>query len=73
MAARERLDRSLLALTIALSWLTLLALPRLRILPTRYAASVVAWGRASLTNLALSLLEKLGDLPPACLPQPQPA
>lgn len=72
VAARERLNRLLMGLTIALSWLTLLALPHLRELPTNYTASIITWGRASLINLALSLLETLGDLPQACLPQPLP-
>jgi len=68
----KRLSRLLMALTIALSWLTLMglaggggAVPKgLR------AAGVVAWGRASVITLALALLEKDGNLPLACLPQP---
>lgn len=72
VATRERLNRLLMGLTIALSWLTLLALPHIRALPSGYATSVIAWGRASLISLALSLLEKLGDLPQACLPHPLP-
>jgi hypothetical protein len=65
----ERLSRLLMALTIALTWLTLMALPEGGLLPKGFRASVSAWGRASVTSLALSLLEKLGTLPPYCLPQ----
>ena len=72
VAARERLNRLLMALTLALSWLTLLALPHIRALPAGYESSVVVWGRASLITLALQLLETLGDLLPLCLPQPLP-
>lgn len=72
VAARERLNRLLMGFTIALAWLTLLALPHIRALPAGYESSVVVWGRASLISLALSLLDKLGDLPPQCLPQPLP-
>lgn len=69
----ERLSRLLMALTIALSWLTLMGLPGggggdvpegIR------AAAVVAWGRASVISMALALLEELGNLPLRCLPQP---
>jgi hypothetical protein len=69
----ERLGRLLMALTIALSWLTLMALPESGgPLPEGFRAAVSAWGRVSLTGLALSLLERLGDLPLRCLPQPLP-
>jgi hypothetical protein len=66
----ERLGRLLMGLTIALSWLTLMALPEGGVLPKGFHASVSAWGRASLISVALSLLEKLGNLPLCCLPQP---
>ncbi len=67
----ERLSRLLMALTIALSWLTLMGLPEGGVLlPEGFRASVSAWGRASVVSLALSLLEKLGNLPLCCLPQP---
>jgi hypothetical protein len=66
----ERLSRLLMGLTIALSWLTLMALPESGALPEGFRAAVSAWGRVSLTGLALSLLERLGDLPQRCLPQP---
>lgn len=67
----ERLSRLLMALTIALSWLTLMSLPESGgPLPEGFRAGIVAWGRASLTSLALSLLERLGNVPLRCLPQP---
>ena len=69
----ERLSRLLAALTLALAWLTLAALPELRALPPGWPARVAQWGRASLITLALELLDHLGDLPPACLPRPSPA
>jgi hypothetical protein len=69
----ERLGRLLMALTIALSWLTLMTLPESGgPLPEGFRAAVSAWGSVSLTGLALSLLERLGDLPLRCLPQPLP-
>jgi hypothetical protein len=66
----ERLGRLLMALTIALSWLTLMALPENGLLPGGFRAAVSAWGRPSVISVALLLLEKLGNLPPCCLPQP---
>ena len=66
----ERLSRLLVALTLALAWLTLAALPELGALPPGWAAHVAQWGRASLISLALDLLDYLRDLPLACLPQP---
>lgn len=66
----ERLCRLLAALTLALAWLTLAALPELGALPPGWAARVAQWGRASLIPLALELLDHLGDLPLACLPLP---
>lgn len=66
----ERLGRLLMALTIALSWLTLMSLPESGPLPEGFRAAVSAWGRASLISLALSFLERLGNLPLCCLPQP---
>jgi hypothetical protein len=69
----QRLGRLLMALTIALSWLTLMGLPEGgALLPEGFRSSIVAWGRASVVSLALSLLEELGNLPLCCLPQPQP-
>ena len=65
----ERLSRLLMAFTIALSWLTLMGLPESGLLPEGFRAAVSAWGRASVTSMALSLLEKLGNIPLCCLPQ----
>ena len=70
VACPERLSRLLTALTFALAWLTLAALPELGALPCRWATHVAQWGRPSLITLALALLDHLGDLPPACLPPP---
>jgi hypothetical protein len=66
----DRLSRLLLALTLALAWLTLAALPELGALPRGWHARVAQWGRASLVSLALELLDHLGDLPTACCPSP---
>jgi hypothetical protein len=66
----ERLGRLLAGLSIALCWLTLMALPECGILPRGFRCRVVAWGRASVISVALSLLEELGNLPLCCLPQP---
>jgi hypothetical protein len=65
----ERLSRLLMALTLALSWLTLMGLPESGLLPEGFRAAVSAWGRASVISMALSLLEKLGNIPLCCLPQ----
>lgn len=66
----RRLSRLLAALTIALSWLTLMALPGSGALPEGFRASVSAWGRTSVTGLALALLDELRDVPLSCLPRP---
>jgi hypothetical protein len=58
-----------MALSIALSWLTLMGLPEGGVLPEGFRRAVSAWGRVSVISLALSLLEKLGNLPLRCLPQ----
>lgn len=65
----ERLGRLLMALTIALSWLTLAALPEIGALPKGFHAVVCQRGRASVISLALALLGKLGNLPLCCLPR----
>jgi hypothetical protein len=65
----ERLGRLLMALTIALAWLTLAALPEIRALPRRWHSAVAQRGRASVISLALALLDHLGNLPLACLPR----
>ncbi len=58
-----------MALTIALSWPTLMGLPQSGVLPRGFRATVSSWGKASVIGLGLSLLEKLGYLPLPCLPQ----
>ena len=65
----ERLSRLLMALTIALSWLTLAALPEIGALPKDFHAAISQRGRASLISLALALLDELGNLPSSCLPR----
>ncbi len=69
VGSAERLSRLLMALTIALSWLTLMGLPESGVLPEGFRRAVSAWGRASVITLALLLLEKLGNLPLCGLPQ----
>jgi hypothetical protein len=64
----ERLTRLLLALTIALCWLALAALPGSAALPPSWHTAVVAWGRASFLSLALALLDTLHELPLSWLP-----
>lgn len=64
----DRLTRLLVALTIALSWLTLAALPEIGAMPKGWHRDVAQWGRLSVISLALELLHHLGDLPLACLP-----
>jgi hypothetical protein len=65
----ERLSRLLMALTIALAWLTLAALPEIGALPRRWHSAVAQRGRASVVSQALALLDHLGNLPLACLPR----
>ena len=57
-----------MALTLALAWLTLAALPEVGALPAGWRAHVGPWGRPSLLGLALALLDERRDLPAACLP-----
>lgn len=64
----ERLCRLLMALTIALSWLTLMGLPEVGAMPRHWHSAVAQRGRASITASALALLDHLQDLPPSCLP-----
>ena len=64
----ERLSRLLMALTIALSWLTLMGLPEVGAMPRHWHSAVSQRGRASITALALALLDHLQNLPPSCLP-----
>ena len=65
----ERLSRLLMALTIALCWLGVMGLPEGGVMPRHWRTAVAQWGRASITSLALALLDELGDLPPSCLPR----
>ncbi len=65
----ERLSRLLMGLTIALCWLTLMGLPGTGAMPSRWHAAVAQRGRASVISLALALLDRLGNLPLACLPR----
>jgi len=65
----KRLSRLLMALSVALSWLTLMGLPEIGVLPRRWHAAVAQRGRASVTSLALALLDHLGTLPLCCLPR----
>ena len=65
----ERLSRLLMALTVALSWLTLMGLPEGGAMPRGWHATVAQRGRASVISLAMALLDDLGNLPPSCLPR----
>jgi hypothetical protein len=58
-----------MALTTAFSRLTLMGLTEDNLLPEGFRGAVRAWKRASVISLALSLLEKLGNIPLCCLPQ----
>lgn len=64
----QRLTRLLAALTLALSWLTLLGLPRLGMLPPGWGAHVAQRGEASILSQALAYLDEYGCLPDTCLP-----
>jgi hypothetical protein len=67
----KRLSRLLMALSVALSWLTLMGLSGGGVVVLKgFRAAVVAWGKASVISMALALLEKHGNLPLRCLPQP---
>ncbi len=65
----ERLSRLLMALTIALAWLSLMGLPEVRVMPRLWRSAVAQRGRASIISLALALLDHLEELPLACLPR----
>ena len=58
-----RLDRLLMALTIAVAWLCLIADPKAGVLPTNWNAAVVTWGKASLILQALVYLDDGNLLP----------
>lgn len=55
VSSPERLSRLLMAPTIALSWLTLAALPEIGALPKGFHAAVCQRGRTSVISLALAL------------------
>jgi hypothetical protein len=59
----RRLSRLLAALTLALAWLALLALPTGRHRPPGWRAAVAQWGRPSTTTLALERLARDRDPP----------
>jgi hypothetical protein len=67
----ERLSRLLMALSVALSWLTLMGLPEGGVVPRGFRSAVAAWGRASVISTELALLEDLENIPLRCLPQPR--
>ena len=69
----ERLSRLVMALTVALGWLTLMGLPEVGVMPRGWHSAVAQRGRASVISLALALLEDLGNIPPSCLPRSSPA
>ncbi len=69
----KRLSRLLMVLTVALGWLTLMGLPEVGVMPRGWHAAVAQRGRASVISLALALVDKLGNLPPSCLPRSSPA
>jgi hypothetical protein len=52
-----------MALSITLSWPTLMGLPEGGVLLEGFRRAVSAWGRASVTSMTLSLMETLGNLP----------
>lgn len=58
-----RLNRLLMALTIAVCWLCLIADPKTGVLPLNWNASVVTWGKAGLVLLALAYLDECCFLP----------
>jgi hypothetical protein len=70
----EHLSRLLMALTVALGWLTLMGLPEVGVMPRGWHSAVAQRGRASVISLALALLDKLWGTyhPPACLDPRQP-
>jgi hypothetical protein len=63
-----RLGRLVAALSLAVAWLHLLALPKAGALPRGWAASVVTCGRASTVSLALAFLDDRREMPPNILP-----
>lgn len=72
VGCHKRLSRLLMALTVALAWLTLMGLPEVGVMPRGWHSAVAQRGRASVISLALALLDKLGNIPPSCLPRSSP-
>jgi DDE family transposase len=68
-----RLGRLVAALTVAVAWLHLLALPEVGLLPRTWAASVVTYGRASSVALALAWFDEHDGLPTTLLALPRAA
>jgi hypothetical protein len=73
IGSAARLGRLVAALSLALAFLHLLALPRSRALPRGWAASVTTRGTASLVALALAWLDEHRDFPPGALSLPKAA
>ena len=69
----RRLGRLVAALTLAVAWLHVLALPECRVLPRAWSRSVVTHGRASSVALALAWLDEHDGLPPQLLALPAAA
>jgi hypothetical protein len=69
----RRLGRLVAALTLAVAWLHLLALPEVGLVPRHWAAAVVTYGRASSVALALAWLEEHDGLPAALVALPEAA
>ena len=63
-----RLNRLLMALTIAVCWLCLIADPKTGVLPPNWNASVVTWGKAGLVLLALVYIDNCCILPQVLKP-----
>lgn len=63
-----RLNRLLMALTIAVCWLCLIADPKTGVLPPNWNASVVTWGKAGLVLRALAYLDNCHILPQVLKP-----
>jgi hypothetical protein len=63
-----RLGRLVAALTLAVAWLHLLALPEARLLPRGWARSVVTYGRPSSLSLALAWCDEHSGWPPNFFP-----
>jgi hypothetical protein len=58
-----RLNHLLMALTIAVCWLCLIADPETGVVPDNWNASAVTWGKAGLVFLALVYLDECDSLP----------